>query len=162
MKICGLQVDIQEVQGPFCKVAGIKEFPDLIYNGIFRGPSPECGGSVARSGPRWTAGGTDIGHSGALPVRGARALGLTGACRWGATGIGGHGDLDGLLNEARAAVWQTGDDGEERRRLELITRAKEGAKGLRREGKRCGEVQGWCSPFIGVRVAPGRGCRGGG
>jgi hypothetical protein len=36
MKICGLRVDIQEVQGPFCKVAEIKEFPYLIYNGKFR------------------------------------------------------------------------------------------------------------------------------
>jgi hypothetical protein len=27
MKICGLRVDIQEVQGPFCKVTEIKEFP---------------------------------------------------------------------------------------------------------------------------------------
>jgi hypothetical protein len=51
MKICGLRVDIQEVQGPFCKVAGIKEFPDLIYNGKFHGPSPRCGATVARSGP---------------------------------------------------------------------------------------------------------------
>jgi hypothetical protein len=40
MKICGLRVDIQEVQGPFCKVVGIKEFMDLIYNGKFRGLSP--------------------------------------------------------------------------------------------------------------------------
>jgi hypothetical protein len=32
MKIGGLQVDTQEVQGPFCKVVGIKEFSDLIYN----------------------------------------------------------------------------------------------------------------------------------
>jgi hypothetical protein len=39
---------------------------------------------------------------------------------------------------------------------------KEGAKGLRREGKICGEVRGWCSPFIWVRGAPGRGCRRGG
>jgi hypothetical protein len=38
MKIGGLRVDTQEVQGPFCKVAGIKEFPDLIFNGKFRGP----------------------------------------------------------------------------------------------------------------------------
>jgi hypothetical protein len=38
MKICELRVDIQEVQVPFCKVAGIKEFPDLIYKGKFRGP----------------------------------------------------------------------------------------------------------------------------
>jgi hypothetical protein len=55
MKICGLWVDIQEVQGPFCKVAGIKEFHNLIYNGKLHGLSPPCGGSVARSGPRWVA-----------------------------------------------------------------------------------------------------------
>jgi hypothetical protein len=59
MKIGGLRVDTQEVQGPFCNVAGIKEFPDLIYNGKFRGPSPRCGGLQAapvdggpRTGPR--------------------------------------------------------------------------------------------------------------
>jgi hypothetical protein len=79
MKICGLQVDIQEVQGPFCKVAGIKHFPDLIYNGKFRGPSPRCGGSAARSGPRFTAGGADTGRNGfqrrrsqGRPARGGR------------------------------------------------------------------------------------------
>jgi hypothetical protein len=46
-------------------VAGIKEFPDLIYNKKFRGPSPRCGGSRAapvHGGPRtrpqrWLAGG---------------------------------------------------------------------------------------------------------
>jgi hypothetical protein len=56
MKIGGLRVDTQEVQGPFCKVAGIKEFPDLIFNGKFRGPSPQCGGPRAtpvHGGP-WT------------------------------------------------------------------------------------------------------------
>jgi hypothetical protein len=53
MKIGGLRVDIQEVQGSFCKVAGIKEFPDLIYNGKFRGSSPWCGGSC-RPDPPWT------------------------------------------------------------------------------------------------------------
>jgi hypothetical protein len=71
MKICGVWVDIQEVHGHFCKVAGIKEFPNLIYNGKFHGPSPRCGGPVARSGPRWTAGGVDTGHGGTLPARGA-------------------------------------------------------------------------------------------
>jgi hypothetical protein len=50
MKIGGLRVDTQEVQGPFCKVAGIKEFPDLIFNGKFHGPSPRCGGP--RTPPR--------------------------------------------------------------------------------------------------------------
>jgi hypothetical protein len=62
MKISGLWVDIQEVQGPFCKVAGIKEFPNLIYKGKFCGPSPRCGEPVTRSGPRWTAGGVDTGR----------------------------------------------------------------------------------------------------
>jgi hypothetical protein len=57
MKICGLRVDIQEVHGPFCKVAMIKEFPDLLYSWKFRGPSPRCGGPVGHSGPRWTTGG---------------------------------------------------------------------------------------------------------
>jgi hypothetical protein len=52
MKIGGLWVDTQDVQGPFCKVAGIKEFPDLIYNGKFRGPwaAPIYGGQ--QIGPR--------------------------------------------------------------------------------------------------------------
>jgi hypothetical protein len=47
MKIGGLRVDTQEVQWPFCKVAGIKEFPDLVYNEKFCGPSPWCGGPQA-------------------------------------------------------------------------------------------------------------------
>jgi hypothetical protein len=36
-------------------VAGIKEFPDLIYNEKFRGPSPRCSGPRAapvHGGPR--------------------------------------------------------------------------------------------------------------
>jgi hypothetical protein len=55
MKIGGLRVDTQEVQGPFCKVAGIKEFPDLIYNKKFCGPSLRCGGpraALVHGGPR--------------------------------------------------------------------------------------------------------------
>jgi hypothetical protein len=55
MKIGGLRVDTQEVQGLFCKVTGIKEFPDLIYNEKICGPSPRCGGPWAapvHGGPR--------------------------------------------------------------------------------------------------------------
>jgi hypothetical protein len=55
-------------------------------------------------------------------------------------GEGGHGELDGLLTGARAAAWRRGDGVEERRWLELVTGAKEGANGLGREGERCGEV----------------------
>jgi hypothetical protein len=105
---------------------------------------------------RWT--GEALGSAAAPYCRaGARAHRSSPA---GATGIRGHGKLDGLLTGAGAVVWRSGDSGEERRWLELIARAKEGAKGLEREGKRCGEVRGWCSPFIGARGTPGRGGRG--
>jgi hypothetical protein len=62
---------------------------------------------------------------------------------------------------AWVAVWRPSDGGEEWRRLELVAREKEGVKGLEGEGKRCGEVRGWCSPFIWARGAPRRGGRGG-
>jgi hypothetical protein len=55
MKIGGVRVDTHEVRGTFCKVAGIKEFPYLIYNEKFYGPSPRCGGPRAapvHGGPR--------------------------------------------------------------------------------------------------------------
>jgi hypothetical protein len=45
--------------------------------------------------------------------------------------------------------WRTG--GSERRRLELVARAKEGTKELRREGMRCGE--GW--GLIALLYGPG-------
>jgi hypothetical protein len=101
MKICGLQVDIQEVQGPFCKVTLIKGFPGLIYNGKFHGTSPRCGGPVARSGPRWTEGGADTGRGGAMLARNTRALGLAVGAQ---QGEGGHGELNGLLTRAWAAA----------------------------------------------------------
>jgi hypothetical protein len=51
-------------------------------------------------------------------------------------------------------------EGSERRWLELIARAKEGAKELKREGMRCGEGWGSHRHFIGGRGASGRGGRG--
>jgi hypothetical protein len=54
--------------------------------------------------------------------------------------------------------WRTG--GNERRRLELVARAKEGVKELRREGMRCSESRGSHRPFIGAEGAPERGGRG--
>jgi hypothetical protein len=90
---CGLI--FKKYKGLFAKVVGIKEFLDLIYNEEFRGPSPQCGGPVVHSGPRWTAGGMDTRHGSALPVRGARALGLAEAHRRDAIGRGGHGNSMG-------------------------------------------------------------------
>jgi hypothetical protein len=126
-------------------VVGIKEFPYLIYNRKIRGPSPRCGGPVARSGPRWTigclAGGRRAGARAhrTSPAGRNREGGRTRGTRWVA-----HRGAGGSVAAGR------------RRRLELIARVKEGAKGLGREGKRCNEVWGWCSPFIGVGA-----CRGG-
>jgi hypothetical protein len=51
-----------------------------------------------------------------------------------------------------ATRWRTRSS--ERRRLELVARAKEGAKELRREGMRCSEIRGSHHPFIGVGGAP--------
>jgi hypothetical protein len=51
--------------------------------------------------------------------------------------------------------------GNERRRLELIARAKEGTKELGREGMRCGEIRGSHCPFIRAGEAPERGGQGG-
>jgi hypothetical protein len=50
--------------------------------------------------------------------------------------------------------------GSERQGLQLVTRAKEGAKELGREGMRCGEGRGSHHPFIGAGGAPRRGGRG--
>jgi hypothetical protein len=103
--------------------------------------------------------------------RGQRARQCAGAgARWSSPvladdGGGGRADRGG----AREVL--TGDGGvaegrrtggNERRRLELIARAKEGAKELGREGMRCGAVRAGEShrPFIGAEGAPERGGRG--
>jgi hypothetical protein len=52
--------------------------------------------------------------------------------------------------------------GNERRCLELVTRAKEGVKELRREGMRCGESRGSHHPFIGAGGSTEEGWPGGG
>jgi hypothetical protein len=80
------------------------------------------------------------------------------------TGDGGGGQA----NRGGAREVLTGDGvvatrrrtgGSERRWLELVARAKEGAKELGREGMRHGEIRGSHLPFIGVGGAPERGGR---
>jgi hypothetical protein len=74
---------------------------------------------------RWTA---DRGRGGASPV-------LTGNGGGGRAGQGGAREVltgDGGVAERRRTR------GNERRRLELVARVKEGAKELGREGMRCG------------------------
>jgi hypothetical protein len=65
------------------------------------------------------------------------------------------------ITRARVAAKSLHDGGKEWRWLELIARAKEGTKELRREGKRGGEDRGLSSPFIGAKGVPGRSGRGG-
>jgi hypothetical protein len=81
------------------------------------------------------------------------------------TGDGGEGQAGrGAAREVLtgdgglAERWRTG--GNERRRLELITSAKEGMKELGRERMRCGESRGSHCPFIGAGGVPERGGRG--
>jgi hypothetical protein len=54
-----------------------------------------------------------------------------------------------LTGDGRVAErWRT--EGNDRWRLELVARAKEGAKELGKEGMRCGESRESHRPFIGV------------
>jgi hypothetical protein len=65
-----------------------------------------------------------------------------------------------VLDGDRGVATRRRTGGHERRRLELVARAKEGAKELGRVGMRCGEGRGSHRPFIGAGGAPGRGGRG--
>jgi hypothetical protein len=109
MKIGGLRVDTQEVQGPFCNVAEIKEFLDLIFNGKFRGPSPWCGGPRAASvhgGPQTPP---RRRLTGERPKRRPRAWNLAAVEEKG----GGDGDEPHRLQEGAAEGRTRPGDGEE-------------------------------------------------
>jgi hypothetical protein len=53
-----------------------------------------------------------------------------------------------------------GDDGEGSVVSALGERKARAWRYAKRGWERCGELRGWCSPFIGVRGAPRRGGRG--
>jgi hypothetical protein len=78
-------------------------------------------------------------------------------------GGGGRADRGGareVLTGDRGVATRRRTGGSEQRRLELVARAKEGAKELGREGMRCNEIRGSHRPFIGVGEASERGGRG--
>jgi hypothetical protein len=83
---------------------------------------------------------------GAWPHCHSRAWELTSG---GTTERRGHRDPGSGLTGARAVVESWRDRGNERRGLELGASATEGARELKREGKRGGEGRGCSSPFIG-------------
>jgi hypothetical protein len=57
--------------------------------------------------------------------------------------------------------WRRGDGGAEPKAAALGERKARAWREAKRGWERCGELRGWCSPFIGVGGAPGRGGRGG-
>jgi hypothetical protein len=113
-------------------------------------------------GPSWTNTGTDSGHGGVLtgarppaaPVRQSSPVGVQ-------------------QREERMGTSIRASPGLERRRggrAKMVRGSVVSALGerkarARREGnvsrERCGELWGWCSPFIGAGEAAGRGGRGG-
>jgi hypothetical protein len=58
-------------------------------------------------------------------------------------------------------AWRLGDGGAEPEVAALGEREARAWREAKRSWERCGELRGWCSPFIGVRGAPGRGGPGG-
>jgi hypothetical protein len=57
-------------------------------------------------------------------------------------------------------AWRPGDGGAELEAAALGEREARAWREAKRGWERCGELRGWCSPFIGVGGAPGRGGRG--
>jgi hypothetical protein len=78
----------------------------------------------------------------------------------GGEGRAGRGCAREVLTGDGGVAERRHTGGNERRRLEIIARAKEGTKELRREGMRCGESRGSHRPFIGAEGAPERGGQG--
>jgi hypothetical protein len=85
--------------------------------------------------------------------RGPRAPKLTGG---GAKEREEHGELGSGLTGARAAAWRLGDGGAEPEAVVLGGSEARAWREAKRGWERCGDVLGWCSPFIVVGGAPGR------
>jgi hypothetical protein len=108
----------------------------------------------------------DRGHRQSMVDRGQRCV----ACgHWSSPVLAGDGG-GGRVVRGGAREVLTGDGGvaerrrtggNEQRPLELVARAKEGVKELRREEVRCGESRGSHHPFIGVEGSAGEGWPGG-
>jgi hypothetical protein len=114
---------------------------------VHRGPTAAWteGAGARRRSHRSTA----SGRSGALKLIGGSAIER-----------GEHGELSSGLTGARVAAWRPGDGGAEPEVAALSGSKARAWREAKRGWERCGEVRGWCSPFIGVGGAPGRGGRG--
>jgi hypothetical protein len=79
----------------------------------------------------------------------------------GREGWAGRGGAREVLTGDGGVAERRPTGGNERRRLELVARAKEGVKELGWEGMRCGESRGSHHPFIGAGGSAGEGWPGG-
>jgi hypothetical protein len=113
-------------------------------------------GAVDRGQRRSTV---DRGQRAQRRLTGVRRAGA-GARRCSPAMEGEDEPVEAVLGRCSPATEGLRTGGNERRRLELVARAKEGAKELGREGMRCGEGRGSHRPFIGAGGAPERGGRG--
>jgi hypothetical protein len=126
-------------------VAGIKEFPDLIYNGKFHGPSPRCGGPRAapvHGGPRIRPQRQLIGER---PKRRPRASNLTVVEEKG----GGNCGEPHRLQEGAAERRKWPGVGGEKPAEEVLGAG--GARARREEkrgGERSGKARGGCLSLL--------------
>jgi hypothetical protein len=122
----------------------------------------QCQGGRS-TGPPWTHGGADRGHGSALTGAWPPASAEHGSSPAGVQQSGEHGEPGGRLTEARVVVWRPGDGEETAAGREVGNRGARALGEGESELGRCGEVRGWCSPFIGAGGgggrAPGRGIR---
>jgi hypothetical protein len=142
MKIGGLRVDTQEVQGPFYKVEGIKEFPDLIFNEKFRGSSPRCGGPRAAPvhGGRRTRPRRQL--TGGWPEQCPHAWYLTAVEQEGGGNDGEPHQLqEGWRRDGNGRV-PVGNNWRRRHLVRVVHGRRE-----KRGGERSDEARGWSSPF---------------
>jgi hypothetical protein len=116
-------------------------------------------------GPPWIDGGADrggLGHGGALtgarppaaPVRQSSPAGAQKGERSTRSSARASPELRRRCG-GRATVVQNWDA------AALGEDTSQAWRERKRSGGRCGATRGWCSPFIGVRGAPGRGGQGG-
>jgi hypothetical protein len=139
---------------------------ELFSNGKGRGPGPRVRGPAGRA--RYTMDRRRRGQR--VPERGGALTGVRppGAPVHQSSPAGAqqrereeHGELGSGLTGARAVAWRPGDGGAEPEAAALGEREARKWREAKRCWERCGELRGWCSPFIGVGGAPGRGGWGG-